>query len=726
MKNIYKIIFCIFILITIPWVSVGAEGLYTYGNTEFVQSRINMQSVGGENVIVMPSSSSAEKFLLFGDFPEKSRLFIKKGNEEIPFSSGMEINLNDFETDGIYTLNFADINGAVKDFSVKILFSDNIPSVYLVSDNPAEKGREWVEASPDKSNKATGLMVMLNENGETVYDGALTQIKGRGNSTWGQVKKPYQIKLSEKTDLLSTGNSENKSKTWVLLANYLDPSLLNNSTVLGLGKEMGMKTNIESTHADLYYDGEYRGSYLLSEKVEVGKGRVDISDLEEQNAELNGEKEDYPIKTAVTQNGAEYTYCDTMISPEDVPGGYLLEMDYEVRAKEEICYFKTTRNQYVVVKSPELASKEEMDYIATLYQEYEDAVFNGGVNPTTGKAYSDYVDRESVAIYYLMNEFSKARDFFGSSAYLYKDKGEDKMYMGPLWDYDLGFAEARFDSDGEETPYGLSIYNTDFGAKLSEIKDFSALLESVSEERLFPLIKKLSEEFEEKSNSLNDSRKLNTLLWYSGENSGDRADKLSDFIKKRSGYLKDIFQGFSEINHSEKRFIDVLPRMWYFECVNNAEKNGYMKGVNELCFDPYSNVRRSEAMQTIFNMSGAQKPEFKNYFSDVKAEDWFADAVIWSAENSVAEFSEDGKFLPAQYITREELVSALYRYKNPPEIKENLIKNFYDWEKVPLTSENAFNWAINEGILQGDDNKCLNPEKNLTRAELATILTRIK
>lgn len=729
LMKIIKVIVCIFILVFIPCICIAenSPSLYTYGDLNMKETKINMQVINGENVIVMPSNVSPDEVSLFGDFPDGSSIYVKNGNGSVKFSSGMKINLNDYETDGMFRLDFADKNEKNADFYVKILFSENVPAVYLVSDNPKEKGREWVEASADKSNKATGFMVMQNPGGETVYSGELTQIKGRGNSTWSQVKKPYQIKLSEKADLLQTENSDNKSKTWLLLANYLDASLLNNSIVLGLGKDMGMKSNIENTHIDLYYDGEFRGSYLLSEKAEVGSGRVDIVDLEEKNSDLNEEKEEYPIKTAVTANGAEYTYCDGMVSPEDVSGGYLLEMDYEVRAKEEICYFKTTRNQYVVVKSPELASKEEMEYIASLYQQYEDAVFNGGVNPDTKKAYSDYVDRESIATYYLLNEFSKARDFFGSSAYLYKNSGEEKMYMGPLWDYDLGFTETRFDSDGEETPYGLSIYNTAFGAKLSEIDDFSVLLESTYQQKLLPLIKEgLNGDFKKKSDKIKTSAMLNSMIWHTGENAEEKAVKLLDFIRKRADYLDYAFAGFSETVSTNRTFIDVLKKAWYFDFVNSAHKMGYMNGVNEICFDPYSPVRRSEAAQVIFNMSGENNPVFRELFSDVKAEDWFSPAVIWCADKGIMTEYTDGNFLPARYITREELVNALYLYKNPPRVSENLISGFYDWEKVSVSYADALNWAIKEGIVQGDGNGCLNPHQNLTRAELAAILVRLK
>lgn len=717
MKNILKFIICVSILFLIPCVSRAY--VYTYGDTNLKETKINMQYLNGENVIILPSSSEKGMINIFGDFPEGTDIYVKTDDKEEKFFSGASISTG--ENNVLY---FTDKNGVTEDFSVKLLFSENVPAVYLVSDNPTENGREWVEASPGKKHKATGFMVIMDKDKNVVYSDKLSEIKGRGNSTWTLAKKPYQIKLPEKADLLCTGKDENKSKTWVLLANYVDPSLLNNSVVLGLGKDMGMKTYIENTHVDLYYDGEYRGNYLLSEKVEVGNGRVDITDLEEKNASLNT-SEEFPVKTAVTENGAEYTYCDGLVSPEDITGGYLLEMDYEIRAKEEVCYFKTTRNQYVVVKSPEFASKEEMDYIATLYQGYEDAVYNGGVNPATGKKYSDYVDRESVAVYYLLNEFSKARDFFGSSAYLYKNAGEDIIHMGPLWDYDLGFTEGRFDSDGEETPCGLSIYNTDFGAKLSEIDDFSVLLEEMYSEKLLPLINEgISEDFLQKSNEIKASATLDSMLWHTKENYEENIIALLTFMRKRADYLDDAFSVFSEIDHSKKPFIDVLPGAWYEDFVKSADEKGYMNGISELCFDPYSPVRRSEAAQVLFNMSGREDVEFKAAFSDVSEADWFSDAVLWAEGKGIMTGSGDGKFLPTRYITREELISVLYRYKNPAETNENLIENFRDWENISSFATDAFNWAVSEGITEGDANGCLNPRNYLTRAELAAILVR--
>ena len=230
-------------------------------------------------------------------------------------------------------------DGKTSRFTFKLSFADHIGAMYLISEDPENEGRLWVESSPDKSNKAKGSMILQNEDGSVVYNDALTQIKGRGNSTWEKEKKPYQIKLSEKTDLLQTGSKDNKSKTWVLLANYMDPATMRNTLIYNLGLELGMDFCMENSWVNLYYDGEYRGCYLLSEKVEIGSGRVDITDLEEQNEEANedGDIAELPVELGMTANGAAYTYCAGMNSPENITGGYLLEMEFDTRVEAEVC-----------------------------------------------------------------------------------------------------------------------------------------------------------------------------------------------------------------------------------------------------------------------------------------------------------------------------------------------------------------------------------------------------
>lgn len=701
--------------------------VFALANTGVEETKIYCRNIEGENVLILPSSVNPEKVQLYVNGQKK--IYIEGALKKGVLTSGIAVNLNKFCANGNYVLKFY---YGRKSMTVHFVFLENVPAVFVVSDNPSENGREWVEESPDKKNKATGRMVMIKENGETVYNGALTQIKGRGNSTWKEVKKPYQIKTEIKTDLLETGNSENASKTWVLLANYLDPSLLNNSFALNLGKEMGMKTNIENTYVDLYYDGEYRGSYLLSEKVEVGSGRVDIESLEDKNTAANESIviEDLPINTDTTASGAFYTYCDGMTSPEDITGGYLIEMDYKDRAEEEICYFRTSRGQYVVVKSPEYASKEEMDYIASLYQEYEDAVYNGGINPVTGKAYSDYVDAESIACYYIVNELSKSRDFFGSSAYLYKNAGEDRMYMGPLWDYDLGFGKSRYENNEEEPVQGMSVYREEMGIKLFQIKDFKMLINDLYSSKFYPYLTEYFKDAESGNYSVKEyvsvSAKYNALMWHSDKDWETEAGKFESFITQRAEYLKTLFNYYAENEETaEILFADVPSGLWFYDCIKDIKQLGYMKGVNENYFDPYANVKRSELAQIIFNISGETAPQFCQKFSDVHNTDWFKDAVLWATNKNLLHDAEGDCFNPGQYVTREYVAVALYRYYGSPDTDGILSESFTDKESISEYATDAVLWATENGILLGDDNGCLNPLGYITRAEFAAMLVRV-
>jgi len=720
--NFIKMLTALFFVVLFGATVYASENkfdVYTFGDSGNPDTRVSVQIIGEENTMVLPSSVKPERLTLFSGWESSSDIYMEGDLKKEAFISGREINLDHFCTDGNYRLKFT---RGKEEYTIRLLFSETVPALFLVSDNPDINGREWVEASADKSNKATGRMALLKEDGSLVHQGTLTQIKGRGNSTWIGKKKPYQIKTDVKVDLLETGKPENKSKTWVLLANYLDTSLMNNSIALGLGKAMGMEVNIENAHIDLYYDGQYRGSYLLSEKVEVEGGRVDIADLEAENTSANDgvDIESLPVASATTQNGAFFTYCEGVKSPEDISGGYLLEMDYESRAKEEVCYFRTARGQYVVVKSPEYASKEEMDYIASYYQEYEDAVYNGGTNPKTGKAYTDYVDGASVACYYVMNEFTKARDFFSSSAYLYKNNGDGKMHMGPLWDYDLSFGKSRYEENTEESPYGLSVFNTAFGEKLLEIPSFRVLLSDIYTEKLYPIAKEL----DLKENRLRASALCNAYMWHQGQSWEEDVQSLREFIKERAWYLKGVLSYLgSNTSYKKGRYSDVLENDWYLTAVTKATENGYMNGVSDSFFDPYAKVRRCETAQVLFNLSGAKPQAFKKQFSDVSEGDWYAPAVNWVVKKGIMSGVTENTFNTNQYITREEFVTALYIYAGKPAAKGNL-SEFADNDAVSANARNAVRWAIGKNILQGDSNRCLNPKGYITRAEMAAMLVR--
>ncbi|MBR3932602.1 MAG: CotH kinase family protein [Clostridia bacterium] len=723
---------------------INWETMCSYGKRGDLETKINVQNISGVNTLVMPSACTPEQAFIYVDLPHKTKVTVSGKNGKRDFVNGISINLKKLCDEPDYTLKFT---SGSQEYDVKIVYSQNIPALYINSDNVFEKGRPWVESSVDKSNKATGTMVMQKSDGKYVHSGKLTQIKGRGNTTWGLVKKPYQIKLDEKIDLLETGNDKNKTKTWVLLANYLDGSVTRNSLALDLGRALGMETNIESRHVDLYYDGEYRGNYLLSEKVEVAQGRVNITNLEDENAacNLDGNFENLPVATQTTANGAVFTYCEGMKSPKDITGGYLIEMDYEVRALKEICYFKTTRGQYVVVKSPEYASREEMDYIATLYQDYEDAVYNGGVNPTTGKTYDEYVDAGSVARYLLVNEFTKSRDCFKSSAYLYKDKGSEKLTMGPLWDYDMSFGKGGDDSVSFDLPQGLSTVYSEFALKLLENENFFNIVKQVYNENLYPCIKEYflkdtqtaSEQtlFDVQVQVIKDSAACNGMMWHPETDWNNEIHLLKLFASERLEVLKGILNSYESFDPTDNnfkpgtsqfnRYIDVLPSYWFFDVVSKASQLGFVRGMGSYCFEPYLNVQRSHIVQVIYNISGGKDVEFKEIFSDVSSDAWYAGPAIWATENGICNWKKDGMFCPDELATRGEVVMCLYNYAKPQmSTSDNCLEKFVDKEDISPDAVDAFKWAISNELISGYEDSTLRPDGLITRAELAAVLVR--
>jgi hypothetical protein len=164
-------------------------------------------------------------------------------------------------------------------YTVVFLNSSKLPTMFI---NTPEGGLDRIHA--DKSHKEKGCtMLAINSNGKVDYDAELASMKSRGNSTWGYPKKPYNIKLGSKAKLFGM----EKAKSWCLLANYEDLSLLRNQIIFSVGAEIGLRETPDCRSIDLYVNGEYKGVYLITEKVEINKNRVDIFDLEEATEDLN-------------------------------------------------------------------------------------------------------------------------------------------------------------------------------------------------------------------------------------------------------------------------------------------------------------------------------------------------------------------------------------------------------------------------------------------------------
>ena len=277
----------------------------------------------------------------------------------------------------------------------------NIPTIYINTTNSAP--------ITSKETYVPGMLVAISSDGkeEILGDGsgAAIEIRGRGNSTWGMAKKPYRVKFGSKTNFL---NLPAKAKSWTLLANYADKSLIRNGVAFKISELIGLEFSPSARFVDVVLNGEYIGSYMVSDQVEVDENRVNVE----------------------TQKTTDTTL-------PDISGGYLLEIDGF--ASSEPVWFTTGKSLPITVKYPkdDEINPEQLAYIVSFTQKFENALFSSNFkDPESG--YRALVDTTSLINWYIGCELTGNSDSFWST-YIYKRKNIDKFFFGPLWDYDIAF-----------------------------------------------------------------------------------------------------------------------------------------------------------------------------------------------------------------------------------------------------------------------------------------------
>lgn len=413
--------------------------------------QITLTEKGDAKYLFLPASADLTKLsLTFATEPASHKVMLS-GNKGMTYLSDA-VDVTEVAAVGAdgYREITASVGKGKQPLTFRVMQASAIPTMYLTSSDAAQ-GRDWVDAS--KSNAATGTMNLIGADGTPVYSGELKQIKARGNSTFTYAeKKSYQIKLAEPSDLLG---KQEQVKTWVLLASYFDATQMHDKLIKDLAAELGLAYTASCDWVNLYYDGEYRGVYLLSEKNSVGATSVAITDMEQAYEQLN-EGYGTDMTTALAENsyGQQYQYTKDLKEPENITGGYLIELNHEMW--DEVSGFKTRQDVAFNVKSPEWCGDSAMKYISEYYQAFEDAVYATddtgaytGYNTGTGKYFYDYVDMDSLVKVFLLQELALNCDGFISSVYFYKD-ADGIMYAGPIWDQDMTFGTGWNKANGAE------------------------------------------------------------------------------------------------------------------------------------------------------------------------------------------------------------------------------------------------------------------------------------
>ena len=293
------------------------------------------------------------------------------------------------------------------------VMQSELPSLYIALD-----GVTLDTVHQDKSVKYAGTAVTLTDTANEENDLHVTNatFKGRGNTSWAYYqKKGYQIKFDKKTSVLGMA----KAKKWVLLANASDDSMMRNKLSFSLADQLGMTYAPDCAYVDLWINGEYRGTYLVCEKVELGATRLDLND----------------------------------------PKGVLMDEAYF--AAEDIWIENHSTGKHFVVKEsvteddPALLQEavKGFDDALNAFMEYAATTPDDAI---TLQSLSRYIDVDSFLQYYLVNEFVLNRESAGSSFYWYKDGEQDVLHLGPVWDFDTCMGNDVENADSHQTAH---IYN---------------------------------------------------------------------------------------------------------------------------------------------------------------------------------------------------------------------------------------------------------------------------
>ena len=330
------------------------------------------------------------------------------------------------------------------------------------------------------------------------------QIKGRGNSTWWRTdwpKKPYRLKFNEKVSLLG----EHKDKSWVLLANFADKSLLRNHVAFYMGKISNLEYTTSSHFVDLYLNGRYDGTYELCEKLKISDHRVAVGD-----------------------------------------DGFLLEVDARAIEEDDSRYFYIySLDSPVNIKEPETQYDDaNFKYIENYFNKVDFALYSIYFRDTS-KGWQAYMDMDSFVDWYLINEIAHNTDAqMLSSCYMSLKRGE-KLKMGPLWDFDLAFGNTDYWKRG---PEGFWVKDADWFSKLFEDPAF---VERVKErfDYFYDRLPDIMREIDATGEYLKYSAVANENRWHTFYNYGvpnveiwgkyqNEVQSVKEYIKTRMDWLK--------------------------------------------------------------------------------------------------------------------------------------------------------------------------------------------
>lgn len=176
-------------------------------------------------------------------------------------------------------------------------------------------------------------------------------------------------------------------------------------------------------------------------------------------------------------------------------------------------------------------------------------------------------------------------------------------------------------------------------------------------------------------------------------------------------------------------FSDVPKSFWGYESIERAAQLGYVNGVGGGKFEPNRQLTRAEFVTMLHRMAGKDAAGSAAAFTDVPADAWYRDAVNWAAEKGYVNGTGENSFNPDGKITRQEVVTILFRYSGSQSGAETMFTATYDSQftdsgAIAPWAKSAMYWAIYNGVVNGTSQTTVSPTATATRAEVAAIFVR--
>lgn len=444
-------------------------------NNAFLTADVS-SSIGEESIIPLVTFSQSELI------PTFTTNAVKVLVDEVEQKSGMT--KNDFSSPVVY--QFIMRNGETFQYTVKAEFLlSAIPELTITTTDPS------IAEIPSKDYYLEGTLAVNGRGGYEDYTGK-TEVKGRGNSTWGYPKKPYRLKLNKKAEICGFG----KAKNYVLLANHLDPTLMLNSVAFKIGRLLELPFTNHAIPVDVVLNGIYKGSYLLTEQIEVKENRVDLDENNSVMWELDSYWDDEPK-------------------------------------------FKSTAfNLPVMVKDPDLTT-EQFEYWK---KDFNAFTTQFAKEPLEGNSYVDMIDIESVAKFLItFNLVHNMEINHPKSVFLHKE-GNGKYVMGPIWDFDWAY-----DYEGTSNHFGR--YNTPLFSSSMNGVGTAFFQRFLQDSRVKAIYKRTWQDF--KNNKLDallqyvddyavmlkPSVERNSELWENTRSFDTKVKELKTWLRNRADYI---------------------------------------------------------------------------------------------------------------------------------------------------------------------------------------------